>query len=464
MGRMNTHRNPFLKTAWITIITLVLAITYLQTLKIEEDSGLSDDAAEMVVVQLQAEYLLGVGALMGEEQNIANTARMLDVGSVGQRLRYMAFMIGLGKTDQVFDAIIKLQDDLKASGKKLTETEHFYVENLGILASSGGLPDNPKSFLDSLGWFGIFAVADKSKHDAMVQSAKQKVFLVGVVFAIVCVLCVLGFFALLVCFIRALTGKLHSSMLPPNMRHGVYAEVFAIWLPVFLLLAVVSGIVAQVIAEDNMFVSMLFTLGAFFTSLIVLLWARLRGISWNQLRADIGWTRGDGLDKEFLFGIAGYAMTLPILGVGVLITMILMFFQQEVGGGNNPFSGTGGGAHPIIVEIANGGWSVRILLVVLAAVVAPIVEETMFRGVLYRHLRSASHRMGLVISILISVLITSFLFAAIHPQGWVAIPALMGIAIGMNLMREWRGTLIPSMMVHGVSNGIVVSMMLIFLS
>ena len=57
-----------------------------------------------------------------------------------------------------------------------------------------------------------------------------------------------------------------------------------------------------------------------------------------------------------------------------------------------------------------------------------------------------------------------FLFAAIHPQGWIAIPALMGIAIGMNLMREWRGTVIPSMVVHGVSNGLVTSMMLIFLS
>lgn len=461
---MSNHRKPFLKTAWITIITLVVAIAYLQTLKIEEDSGLSDDAAEMVVVQLQAEYLLGVGALMGEEQNIATTAGMLDVGSVGQRLRYMAFMIGLGKTDRVSDAIIKMQYDLKASGKKLTETEHLYVENIGFLASSGGLPDNPKPFLDSLGWFGTFAVADKSEHDAMVQSAKQKVILIGVVFAIVCVLGVLGFFALLFCFIRALTGKLHSSMLPPNVRHGVYAEVFAIWLPVFLLLAAVSGMLAHSISEDNMFVDMLFTLGAFFTSLTVLFWARLRGISWKQLRTDIGWTSGVGLDKELVFGFAGYAMTIPILGVGILITMILMFLQQEVGGGNNPFSGTGGGAHPIIVEIANGGWSVRILLVVLAAVAAPIVEETMFRGVLYRHLRSLSHRMGLVASILISILVTSFLFAAIHPQGWVAIPALMGIAIGMNLLREWRGSLIPSMMVHGVSNGIVVSMMLIFLS
>ena len=141
-----------------------------------------------------------------------------------------------------------------------------------------------------------------------------------------------------------------------------------------------------------------------------------------------------------------------------------MAFQSFGGVESDPFSGTSGGTHPIIIEIAQGGWQVRVLLLILAVVAAPIVEETMFRGVLYRQLRSASYRMGSAVSIMLSVLLTSFLFAAIHPQGWVAIPALMGIAVGMNLMREWRGTVIPSMVVHGLSNALVTSMMLIFLS
>ena len=61
-----------------------------------------------------------------------------------------------------------------------------------------------------------------------------------------------------------------------------------------------------------------------------------------------------------------------------------------------------------------------------AAVAAPIVEETMFRGVLYRHLRSATGHLGTGLSILVSGTLNGFLFAAIHPQGWVAIPALIG--------------------------------------
>jgi membrane protease YdiL (CAAX protease family) len=159
-------------------------------------------------------------------------------------------------------------------------------------------------------------------------------------------------------------------------------------------------------------------------------------------------------------------MMLPILGVGVLLVLFLMLLQTFLssGFGGDPFAPTSGGAHPIVLDIANGGWQVRILLVALAAIAAPIVEETMFRGVLYRQLRTASNKWGIALSILCSVLLTSFLFAAIHPQGWVAIPALMAIAIGMNIMREWRGTLLPSMVVHGVSNAIVTSIMIIFLS
>ena len=201
-------------------------------------------------------------------------------------------------------------------------------------------------------------------------------------------------------------------------------------------------------------------------SLSVLGWACIRGVSVQQLRADIGWHKGSGFIKEIACGILGYAMMLPILGIGIILTMILMLIQQLFIGGvdSDPFGGTGGGAHPIFAEIANGGWQVRILIIILAAVAAPIVEETIFRGVLYRQLRSSSRMLNQAVSVLGSILIVSFLFAAIHPQGWVAIPVLMGIAIGMNLVREWRGSIIPSMVVHGLSNGLVVSIALIFLS
>ena len=118
----------------------------------------------------------------------------------------------------------------------------------------------------------------------------------------------------------------------------------------------------------------------------------------------------------------------------------------------------------VCVGIAEGGWQLRLMLIFMASVAAPVVEETIFRGVLYRHLRSSCNQFPQAASIVFSVLLVSFIFAAIHPQGWVAIPSLMGIAVGVNLLREWRGSIIPSMVVHGVSNGIVVSMLIMMLS
>ena len=70
--------------------------------------------------------------------------------------------------------------------------------------------------------------------------------------------------------------------------------------------------------------------------------------------------------------------------------LVLIAIQHYFSGGQDPFSETNSGAHPIIVELVDSGWKVRILLFALVAIAAPIVEETIFRGVLYRQLRSAS--------------------------------------------------------------------------
>ncbi len=157
-------------------------------------------------------------------------------------------------------------------------------------------------------------------------------------------------------------------------------------------------------------------------------------------------------------------MTMPIIGAGLLLTLLLMVVQGLFHGGGDAFAGTGGPAHPIIVELASGSTASRVVIVLLAAVAAPLVEETMFRGVLYRQVRTAFARLGTAMSIVLSTLVVSFVFALIHPQGWVAIPALMSIAIGMTLVREWRGSLIASIVVHATNNGIIVGMLILLLS
>ena len=124
------------------------------------------------------------------------------------------------------------------------------------------------------------------------------------------------------------------------------------------------------------------------------------------------------------------------------------------GAGGDDFNPAVGPSHPIVRLVAAGDWPVRLQLLFLAAVAAPFVEETMFRGVLYRHLREATAGRGRPLSFLGSAVVVSFIFAVIHPQGFLGVPVLMGLAFGLNVLREWRGTLLPSMMVHGIHNGL----------
>ena len=93
--------------------------------------------------------------------------------------------------------------------------------------------------------------------------------------------------------------------------------------------------------------------------------------------------------------------------------------------------------------LRSADWKARLEIFILACVVAPVVEETMFRGVLHRHLREATSRLGRGRSIFLSATLVGFVFAVIHPQGWLAVPALMAPAYAFTIAREWRGSLLP---------------------
>ena len=463
---MGNVMKPFIRTSWILITLFVAGIAALQAIPEPKAQETGEDPAGLVVMQLQSQYLLGVASLTGQKAEIAAQSNMLDVGSIGQRQRYMAFMIYFENLEAAKQSSLRLQVDLEQAEIELTEQQASTQEMLDILTEGGVLPEDHPQLSDQLGWFGQLLESDENERAELESTASIKVLIVGSMCLAIFLAGVLGLIGLIFFTIRACSGSMKTGMTPPSSHHGVYAEVFALWLFVLVALLPAAAVLGQIVAKDNPTISMMFSLVAFFLSLSVLGWAKFRGISFHQIRLDIGWHTGSGLFKEIACGFLGYAMMLPLLGVGIICTLVLVIIQQLFVGGvdSNPFMGTGGGAHPIIIEIANGGWQVRVLIISLAAIAAPIVEETIFRGVLYRQLRTSSKAFNHAISILGSVLIVSFLFAAIHPQGWIAIPALMGIAIGMNLMREWRGTVIPSMVVHGVSNGLVTSMMLIFLS
>ena len=82
---------------------------------------------------------------------------------------------------------------------------------------------------------------------------------------------------------------------------------------------------------------------------------------------------------------------------------------------------------------------------IVIVVIAPIVEELIFRGAGFGLLR----RFGATIAILV----TAFAFAAIHGL-FEAFPLLFLFGAGLAWLRERTGSVYPCIVLHGAFNGI----------
>ena len=144
---------------------------------------------------------------------------------------------------------------------------------------------------------------------------------------------------------------------------------------------------------------------------------------------------------------------------GLLVMFGLMVLRRRMGLGDPTSAGP---SHPIISTALSGSLWAWVQMIFVACVLAPLVEETMFRGALYQHLRELGPGVSKWLRVTFSVLVSGFVFAAIHPQGWLGVPVLMSLATAFALSREWRGSLVPAMIAHGINNGMSTLMLLMF--
>jgi len=147
--------------------------------------------------------------------------------------------------------------------------------------------------------------------------------------------------------------------------------------------------------------------------------------------------------REVLAGLGGYMAGMPLLALAIYVSTLLAKMTGEKA------------VHPIVFGAGGGVWGM-IGLYLLASVWAPVVEETMFRGALFHHLRSG-HRW------LFSAVISGVIFASVHPQGWTAIPLLAAIGVIFAGIREWRGTAIASGAAHALHNGVATTFLFLVL-
>lgn len=110
-----------------------------------------------------------------------------------------------------------------------------------------------------------------------------------------------------------------------------------------------------------------------------------------------------------------------------------------------------GGSKTELDELINSSYQTRLTTAILAATTGPLVEEIIYRGVLYAALQRA-------IGVVWTVLIVSTLFAGVHVYqyrsnaGVIAVITLLSVTL--TLVRAYSGRLLPSFMIHLVFNGI----------
>jgi membrane protease YdiL (CAAX protease family) len=462
--------------AWVVIVALVCYMVWEHWNSQTEFVPGATARANYALLEMQARILVGTKALLGDSELLYAQAQALNSGTIGQRLRFITIAGELGGPEKALEQLRDLKKDLQAEASQPGPEDSALMNALeqlcddyaqGHLGAPSLSAAQRQEVRSDLGWFGELALApaggpDESLRQAVLGEARRTaVVLISFVFGIG-LLGLAGLFGLIVLLVLLFSGRIEPGVHTGSRWGGVYAETFAVWLLLFLGISYSASHWLPKTGSPLLVTALLEPL-----SLVAVLWPVLRGIPWQKVRAEIGWSTGRRPLLEPLIGVANYAMMLPFLAVGMVVILILLRIQQALAGPVGPggnFSPTNIPSHPAVPYVIASDWWGRLQVFVLASVVAPIVEETMFRGVLYRHLREASRALTYPVSVAVSILFVSFIFAIIHPVPLIAVPGLMGIAFGLSLVREWRGSLIPGMVTHAIQNTLILCLVILLTS
>lgn len=250
-------------------------------------------------------------------------------------------------------------------------------------------------------------------------------------------------------------GKIKPHFRRPLPGGSIYLETAAVFVFSFLLFKLAGAPLLALVIKDQTSL-----MGAVLASQWLLLptifWPILRGVSFRQWRADVGITHVEGRSviREIGAGIFGYFAGLPILALAMVITILIVFGKALFSGG---FSGGGeGGAptaphNPIAEMISQAPLWQLVMLFALATIWAPIVEECIFRGCFFRHLRSR-------IGVLLAALLSAGAFAFMHGYAVLMLLPVFTIGFIFAFIREWRGSIVSTITAHALHNATVLTL------
>ncbi|HRF00259.1 MAG TPA: type II CAAX endopeptidase family protein [Pirellulaceae bacterium] len=321
-------------------------------------------------------------------------------------------------------------------------------------------PTERQDLVEHLGWYGELALAPSGapvppkEREALLGRAVTLSLLMGLIGISGFGMVALGIVALVTAVALAAIGKIRLHRRPYVPRGTIYLETFLLWMAAFVLMPL--GLLWVPGLPRNL-AGMLGSIA----SLSVLVWPTIRGVSWSDLRSDLG-LRWQSSLREVVCGLFAYLAGFPLIAASLVLSLVLIaFFGERPEPGS--FESEGGPSHPIQQLVADGSTGTLLFVFVTAAILAPLIEEIVFRGVLYRHLREVTGFGWRIVSVAFSAALSGLIFAAIHPQGIFLIPALGTLGVLFALAREWRGALLAPMTMHAIHNGMLVVLSIVMM-
>ena len=457
--------------AWwcLIVVSVVLIVTSPWHAWVPEEVAEGDERVKLAVLELQGRYLIGFAQIQPEEsEDLEKQLVEMEAWAATDRaaaavaaVRFFIDPEGNGKWRALALVNERLKDEQAQDDKGGKKLNRQLLENVRkALNQPDQLSDEERTQIRSvMGWFGKVLLSASADDDtpASEEAASLRmhsvitVITTGILVLVVMGVGLLGVGLLAIGLIMMRNGKLTFVGIPDEIPVQPYLGAFALYLSLMVLADFLSIVVHPLVAVVGMFGSIGFAF----------VWPRLQGLGWRESLRGFGWRRGKGIAREMLAGVIGYMAMTPVFALGVVTTLILTLVSgwlaskgvdpAEAGPAPGPIT------HPVVAWVVDGNWLVKMLVVFLASGLAPLFEETMFRGALYRVFRSRWGCVG-------SGLASGVIFAVVHPQGFLAIPALTAMGFGFAVIREWRGTLIASMTAHGLHNGILITTLLLALA
>lgn len=292
-----------------------------------------------------------------------------------------------------------------------------------------------------LGWFGSLLrvgldIEAPAEKEAFYQDAKSTSIKMGGLLFVGSLVMLTSALLTLAFAYKYIRKKLVFTFKQSSIETAYLLEIFALYLFAMFGTPYLFKYIAPYLPNID---PLQMNIIAILALLVFILWPLLFRINAQNLFQSLGMS-GLGLGnvvKGFLFGPVMYIGSLCTFFLFLIIySSVLMYLQIDISQGTHPVI-------PILLSESNREtfW----MIVFLAVVVAPIVEEIMFRGAFYSWLRERFSAKS-------SAIISGFIFASVHPQGLVGVVPLMAIGCILALVREWKHSIIPAIATHACFN------------